>query len=139
MSSAEVFYRQSFVLYGIPNNRPDHPGSRANSNSRGQFSRCCMHFEQIKHCFIMYSRPPVATPCSQASLLSPQLAGYHIRPMGVASGPGVPTGVDVHPASEGCTLSTGRPPALASSRGGGAEVIGQRCHTAQGSSSAGCF
>ena len=52
--------------------------------------------------------------------------------MGVEGGPGVPTGVDVHPASKGCTLSTSRPPTLASSRGGGAEVAGERCHTEGG-------
>ena len=91
-----------------------------------------MQFEQVKHCFIMYSRPPVTSPCSQASLLSPELASYHIRPMGVEGGPGVPTGVDVHPASKGCTLSTSRPPTLASSRGGGAEVAGERCHSEGG-------
>ena len=52
--------------------------------------------------------------------------------MGAEGGPGVPTEVDIHLASEGCTLSTSRPPTLASSRGGGAKIVGERCHTESG-------
>ena len=86
-----------------------------------------MYLEQIKHCFILYSWPSVTTQGSQAALLLAQLESYHIRPLGAASGPGLLTGVHVHPVPEGCTLPTKQPTPTSSGRES-AEVVDQRSH-----------
>ena len=91
-----------------------------------------MHFEQIKHCVIPYSLSPITTPGGQASLLPSQLASYHIRPLGLTSGSGLLTGVDIHSIPERGTVSTNQPTSTGSGRGG-TEAIDKRCHTEGGS------
>ena len=75
-----------------PNNSRSSPSS--NCSKQLSNSRYCMHLEQIKHCFILYSWPSVTAHGSQAALLLAQLESYHIRPMGATSGPGLLTGVE---------------------------------------------
>ena len=86
-----------------------------------------MYLEQIKHCFIPYSWPSVTAHGSQAALLLAQLESCHIRPMGATSGPGLLTGVEVHPVPEGCILPTEQPTPTSSGRGS-AEAVDQRSH-----------
>ena len=84
---------------GTPSFLNNYSRSSSSSNCSKQFSnsRYCMYLEQIKHCFIPYCYPSVTAHGSQTALLLAQLESYHIRPLGAARGPGLLTGVDVHP------------------------------------------